>query len=137
MGRRFALALVCLAVTAAPAAAQPRTNKAVRDSLQTLLTALDAQKKFHGVVLLAEGGKIVHHTAHGLAHQGYQVPNRPDTKFNLASVGKTFTAVAIGQLVEQGKLRFTDTLIRILPNYPNPEIARKVTIARTAKPVLL
>lgn len=130
MDRRLALALVCLAATTTPASAQLRTTQAVRDSLTTLLTALDGQKKFHGVVLLAEGGRIVQHTAHGLAHQGYQVPNRPDTKFNLASVGKTFTAVAIAQLVEQGKLRFTDTLIRILPNYPNPEIARKVTIAQ-------
>jgi D-alanyl-D-alanine carboxypeptidase len=132
MGRRLATSMVfVVAMTAGvPAAAQVRTAQAVRDSLQTLLATYDAQKKFHGVVLLAEGGQIVHHSAHGLAHLGYQVPNRPDTKFNLASVGKTFTAISIGQLVEQGKLKFSDTLIKVLPDYPNPAVARKVTIAQ-------
>jgi D-alanyl-D-alanine carboxypeptidase len=101
-----------------------------RDSLRALLSRLDQEKRFHGVVLLAENGRVIHHSAHGLAHQGYQVPNRPDTKFNLGSVGKTFTAVAIGQLVEQGKLRFSDTLIKVVPDYPNPAIARRVTIAQ-------
>jgi len=127
---RFLLAIGAGTLLAPDAGAQVRSAQTARDSLVAVLAKLDAQHGFHGVVLLAEGGKVVHHSAHGLSHKGYQVANRPDTKFNLASVGKTFTAVAIGQLVEQGKLRFSDTLIKVLPDYPNPAIARKVTIGQ-------
>jgi CubicO group peptidase (beta-lactamase class C family) len=116
-------------VAVGPLNAQQSTQS-VQDSLKRVLAGLDAAQKFHGVVLLAEAGRIVHHSAHGLAHFGYKVPNKPDTKFNLASVGKTFTAVAIGQLVQQGKLRFTDTLLTVVPDYPNQEIARRVTIGQ-------
>ncbi|MEO8451219.1 MAG: serine hydrolase domain-containing protein [Gemmatimonadota bacterium] len=116
---------------AAGAVAQtPLSKSQALDSLTAVLARLDQTRGFHGSVLVADGGRIVHQSAHGLAHEGYQIPNRPDTKFNLASVGKTFTAVAIGQLVSQGKLKFTDTLARVLPDYPNKAIASKVTIAQ-------
>ena len=58
----------------------------------------------------------------------YNAPNRIDTRFNLASVGKMFTAVAIAQLVEQGKLKWTDTLSKVLPDYPNKAQASRITI---------
>jgi CubicO group peptidase (beta-lactamase class C family) len=45
-------------------------------------------------------------------------------------MNKMFTAVAIAQLVEAGKLRFEDTLAAILPDYPNREVARSITIAQ-------
>jgi CubicO group peptidase (beta-lactamase class C family) len=44
-----------------------------------------------------------------------------NTKFNIGSIGKTFTAVAIMQLVQAGKLRLSDTLGKFLPDYPFPE----------------
>jgi CubicO group peptidase (beta-lactamase class C family) len=47
---------------------------------------------------------------------------------NLASIGKTFTAIAIFQLVEQDKLSLTDTVGKLLPDYPNRQVATKVTI---------
>ncbi len=126
------LALVYLGLTAQIGVAQttqPTSGREALDSLSAILARADRDRSFHGVVLVADGGKTVRHSAHGLAHRGYQVANRPDTKFNLASVGKTFTAVAIGQLVAQGKLRFTDTLARVLPDYPNRDVAARVTIA--------
>jgi CubicO group peptidase (beta-lactamase class C family) len=43
-------------------------------------------------------------------------------------MGKMFTAVAIAQLAEQGKLSFEDTISKHLPDYPNQEVARQVTI---------
>jgi CubicO group peptidase (beta-lactamase class C family) len=45
------------------------------------------------------------------------VPNRVDTRFNLGSMNKMFTAVAIAQLVERGKLSFDDPVSRYLPGY--------------------
>ncbi len=98
------------------------------DSLRGELKRLGASGEFSGVVLLRLGGKTVLHEAYGLANIGYQVPNRTDTRFNLASVGKMFTAVAIGQLVDQGKLKWTDTLAKVLPDYPNKAQASRITI---------
>ena len=83
---------------------------------------------FSGVVLVAKGDSIVFHQAYGLAERSFGIPNRPDTKFNLGSMNKMFTAIAIAQLVEAGKLKFTDTLAAVLPEYPNREWARKVTL---------
>jgi CubicO group peptidase (beta-lactamase class C family) len=51
-----------------------------------------------------------------------------DTRFSLASMGKMFTAVAVARLAEQGKLGFDDTVGKHLPDYPNKDVARRVTI---------
>ena len=56
------------------------------------------------------------------------MPNQLDTKFNLGSMNKMFTAVAILQLVEQGKISVDDQIIKHIPEYPNQEVANIVTI---------
>jgi CubicO group peptidase (beta-lactamase class C family) len=89
------------------------------------LTDVDA---FSGVLLIAKDGRPIFKRAYGLASKAYNVPNRTDTKLNIASAAKMFTAVAIMQLVEQGKLSVTDTIAKILPDYPNKQVAEKVTI---------
>lgn len=89
------------------------------------LAAADA---FSGAVLVAKDGRPVYVAARGMASKAYRVPNRADTKFNVASVGKMFTAVAVLQLVEQRKLALTDTVGRLLPDYPNRQVAEKVTV---------
>ena len=43
-------------------------------------------------------------------------------------MNKMFTAVAIAQLVQQGKLKFSDTLVQVLPDYPNKEVAAQITV---------
>jgi len=86
--------------------------------------------QFSGVVLIAKHQKVLFDKAYGLADQTFRVPNDTGTRFNIASMNKMFTAVAIGQLVQAGKLRFTDTLLKILPDYPEPGIAKRVTIAQ-------
>ena len=63
-----------------------------------------------------------------MASKAFNIPIRLDTKLNIASVGKMFTAIAIGQLAEHGKLSFRDTVGKHLPDYPNKEVAAKVTI---------
>ncbi|MFT3883366.1 MAG: serine hydrolase domain-containing protein [Gemmatales bacterium] len=87
-----------------------------------------ADDKFSGVVLLAKDGKPLFHKAYGYASLRFQVPNKLDTKFNLGSMNKMLTSVAICQLAEQGKLSFDDPIIKHLPDYPNKTVAEKVTI---------
>ena len=89
------------------------------------LTAADL---FSGKVLLARDGKPFYTKACGLASKAFNVPNRLDTKFNLGSMNKMFTAVAVAQLAQQGKLAFDDVLVKHLPDYPNKEVASKITI---------
>src|SRR5215813_6474804 len=83
---------------------------------------------FSGVVMIARDGKPIFQRASGLASKSYNVPNRVDTKFNLGSINKFFTRVAVSQLSEQGKLSPDDTIGKHLPDYPNKEAAEKVTI---------
>ncbi|HEY8180724.1 MAG TPA: serine hydrolase [Thermoanaerobaculia bacterium] len=95
-----------------------------------LTSAIDqaaAQGKFSGVVLLAENGKPILTKAWGFADAAQKIPNKTDTKFNLGSINKIFTQVAIGQLAAAGKLSLDDTIRKHLPDYPSP-IADKITI---------
>jgi CubicO group peptidase (beta-lactamase class C family) len=84
--------------------------------------------RFSGVVLIAKDDKVLLKKAYGLANAASNIPNKTDTKFNLGSMNKMFTSVAIAQLVQAGKLSYTDTLASVLPDYPNKETARKITI---------
>ena len=92
----------------------------------------DAAEKeiFSGVVLIARDDQILFQEAHGLASREYGVQNRIDTRFNLGSINKIFTRIAIGQLCEKGMLSLDDTLGKFLPDYPNKEAASKVTIGQ-------
>ncbi|GLW12681.1 serine hydrolase [Microtetraspora sp. NBRC 13810] len=77
-----------------------------------------AQDVFSGTVLLAHRDRPVLTRAYGMADQRQGVPNRPDTLFNLASVTKCFTGLAIAQLVVQGKVAFHEKLGTYLGGFP-------------------
>ena len=83
--------------------------------------------RFSGTVLVAKNGKVLYSEAVGLADREAGVPNRLDTRFNLGSMNKMFTAVAIAQLAQQGKLRPSDPLGTFLTDYPNADV-KNVTI---------
>ncbi len=89
---------------------------------------LAAADVFSGAVLVAHGGKVVFEKAYGVANKDFNAPNTLETKFNLGSMNKMFTSVAIAQLVEQGKVSYDDPLSKYLPGFPNPEAARKIKI---------
>ncbi len=76
---------------------------------------------FSGAVLVARDGKIVFQGACGYADRERRIANTVDTKFNIGSVGKTFTGVLIMQLVQEGKIRLDDKLEKFLPDFPYPE----------------
>jgi CubicO group peptidase (beta-lactamase class C family) len=101
----------------------------VRERLDALIKALVEADAFSGAILVAKDGKPIYARAEGFANRGCNVRNTIETKFNTASVGKMFTAVAVAQLVEQGKLAYDDTVGKILPDYPQKDIAQRVTVA--------
>ncbi len=101
---------------------------AVVDQLIDTITDLGTAGQFVGAVLIAKDGSPVYMSAYGLASRSPDVPNHTDTKFNLGSMDKMFTAVAILQLHEQGQLSLDGRISDYWPDYPNQEVARKVTI---------
>ncbi|WP_165356270.1 serine hydrolase [Sphingosinicella sp. BN140058] len=88
-----------------------------------------AKDQFSGAILLAHGGRVLFEKAYGLADRASRKPNRLDTQFRFGSMGKMFTAVAIMQLAEKGKIDLDAPIGRYLTDYPNQDIATKVTVA--------
>lgn len=83
---------------------------------------------FSGVVLVARGGVPIYHKAVGLADREQARANTLGTRFRIASMTKMFTAVAVLQLVQAGKLRLGAPLGTYLTDYPNQDIAKNVTL---------
>jgi D-alanyl-D-alanine carboxypeptidase len=96
--------------------------------LDPYLSKLAGDEVLSGVVMVALHGRPLYSRAFGLADRERRTPNTVDTRFNVASIGKQFTHVAIGQLLAQGKLGLDDPIGKHLPGYANAEAARKVTI---------
>lgn len=88
-----------------------------------------AARTFSGAVLVAKDGRPVLKQADGFADLGRRERNTVATKFNVASVGKTFTAVAIARLVEQRKLAFDDAIAKYLPGFA-AATSQRMTIAQ-------
>src|SRR5260370_39177682 len=76
------------------------------------ISALVQQNKFSGAVLAAKNGKPLFRKGYLLANREWNIPNAPDTKFRLGSITKQFTATAILQLAEQGKMKLDDPIAK-------------------------
>lgn len=79
-----------------------------------------------GVVLVAQKGQVIYKKAFGMANLELSVPMKEEMVFNIASITKQFTAVAILQLAEQGKLSLQDDITKYLPDYPTN--GQKITV---------
>lgn len=83
---------------------------------------------FSGTIVIARAGKPVFAQAYGYADREKKILNTVETPFLVGSITKLFTGLAIGQLVEQGKLSYEDPLAKFLPDFPDAESARKIKI---------
>ncbi len=97
-------------------------------ALRAKLEKDTAADKFSGAALLAKDGKPIFTGAYGLADRERKIPNTLNTKFRIGSMNKMFTAVSILQLVQAGKISLSDPVGKYLRDYPNKDIATKVTI---------
>src|SRR5438105_665720 len=124
--KKLSLAVAANCVLGLTLAAQTVPEPA--KELDNYVANLVAENKLSGVVLVAKDGVTIASKAAGIANKATGAPIALNTKFNLGSMNKMFTAVAIAQLAQAGRLSFTDTISKHLPDYPNKEVADKVTI---------
>lgn len=109
--------------------ALPRLSQdAALAALRAELDKRVAAETFSGAVLVAKDGKPIFRSAYGLADREKKTPNQLDTQFRIGSMNKMFTAVSVLQLAQAGKVKLTDPLGKYLTDYPNKDLASKVTI---------
>jgi CubicO group peptidase (beta-lactamase class C family) len=127
--------LVCVACGTPPGEVTepgPDTTEAARDSafvaaLRAQLAADTEAGQFSGAVLVTRDGRTLFEGAYGIADRERRVPNTLLTQFRVGSMYKMVTAVATLQLVQAGTLRLDAPLGTYLPDYPNADVASKVT----------
>ncbi|WP_211212292.1 serine hydrolase domain-containing protein [Rudaea cellulosilytica] len=96
----------------------------IHDKLDRLVRTED----FSGCVTVTDHAKTIFDECRGQADRRFAVPVDRQTTFHIGSIGKTFTAVAIAQLVEAGKLSWDTTLAQAAPEYPDHNAAKKITV---------
>jgi len=75
-------------------------------------------KPYRGTLVAERNGRVVVEKSYGAAVEEWQVPNSAETRFEIASVSKQFTAAAILQLVDGGKLKVDDPVSKYYPESP-------------------
>ena len=75
-------------------------------------------KHFSGTIVAEKNGQVLIQKSYGAAVEGWQIPNSPETKFEIASLSKQFTAAAILQLADAGKLNVEDPVSKYYPESP-------------------
>ena len=74
-----------------------------------------------GSVVVVKGGTTLLRKGYGMADLELRVPAKPEMVFRIGSMAKQFTAVAILQLVKEGKVKLDDPLSKYVPGYPGAE----------------
>lgn len=122
-------AVICLFLPLLSLAQQlgvkPGPNAQIDDIVQARFAAGD----FNGVALVAHRGKILYQRAFGLANREWNIPNDLQTKFEIGSMTKQFTAMLALQMVNEGKLRLDGYISDYLPYY-RQDTGRRVTISQ-------
>lgn len=100
-----------------------------KTKLDQLFDRLVEKNKGMGSLLLAKDGNVIYSRSFGYRQisENEKKPLAPDTKYRISSITKTYTAVMIFQLIEEKKLRLTDTLDKFFPQIPN---APRITIGQ-------
>ena len=113
---------------------EPGRAPTASGSIEAYLAELN-DDNFSGVVMVAKDFVPFATKATGYADRARGAPNATITPFNIAEITKLFTAVAVGQLVDQGKVSLGDPLTKYLPTYPHApgdQITIAMLLAQTA-----
>jgi len=96
------------------------------NQLDTYFNTLEVNNKFMGSVAVYRDNKIIYNEQFGFSEGSQQLKPNKNTKYRIASISKTFTAVLIFKAVEQGKLNLDETIDKYFPTIKN---AHKITIS--------
>jgi CubicO group peptidase (beta-lactamase class C family) len=114
--KKFLLILTCALVYHCTFS-QQKDNRQLTIEVDKILSAFKVNQP-GATVLIARDGQILYKKALGMANIELAVPMQADHVFRIGSVTKQFTAIAILQLMEQGKLNLQDDITRFIPDYP-------------------
>jgi len=103
------------------ACTKSKSESTIRHEIDAYLKSVD----FNGSALVAQGGEILVSRGYGMANFELDVTNTPQTKFRIGSMTKQFTAMAIMQLQEQGKLGVDDHISKYMDI---PETWKDITL---------
>lgn len=107
-------------------------TKSAAQKLDDYFTGLASELELHGSVLVAEDGKIIYEKSFGYSDIEAKKLNTKDTEFQLASISKIFTAVAVLQLKEKGKLSLDDKFVKYFPDFPYAEVNIRHLLSHTS-----
>lgn len=101
-----------------PASFTDASAKKMSNQLDSIFTYLHKRRGFNGTVLVTKYDQVIYKGAFGYADFQRKDTLHTTTAFQLASVSKQFTAMAVMMLKEQGKLRYEDSVQQYIPDFP-------------------
>ncbi|MDB5157945.1 MAG: hypothetical protein JWR50_2652 [Mucilaginibacter sp.] len=104
----------------------------IQKKLDNFFSTINQNGEISGSVLIAENGKILYQNSFGYADAQLKIPNTANTLFQIASVSKLFTSIAVLQLYERKKLDITDKFINYFPEFPYPDVTIKQLLSNTS-----
>jgi CubicO group peptidase (beta-lactamase class C family) len=119
-----ALVAVAACVLLGPAVLGAPQESKLEARVDALIEPLVEEDVISGSILIGRRGRVEIAKGYGLANREHGVPCTPETPYRLASMTKSFTAVAILILEERGLLSVDDTLDTFLPDFPNGDKIR-------------
>jgi CubicO group peptidase (beta-lactamase class C family) len=118
------------APAAPPETAMPKdlSDAAVRAEIAAYADKVGKAGHFSGILMLSRGTQPIVTQNEGYADHAKQTVFTPSSQFTIGSMGKLFTSVAIGQLVDQGKISYDDVVGKFFPDFANKTVREKVTL---------
>jgi CubicO group peptidase (beta-lactamase class C family) len=111
--------IACVILPSAMAPAQTVNDRDIASRVSAYLRPFAESGNLSGTVLIARSGRVLFRQSYGMANYELRVPNSNETRYHIASVAKPFTAAAILQLQEQGRLSVSDHVSKYVPDFSN------------------
>ncbi|HEV7643329.1 MAG TPA: serine hydrolase [Pyrinomonadaceae bacterium] len=130
---RYVFALFCILlinIGVANAQEKPASEKVA--AIDTLMQTLVKRGQFNGAVLAEDNGKVIYSKGFGYADFEKKTPVDADSVFEIASISKTFTSMAVMILVEQGKIKYDDDIKKYFPGLPYKGITIRHLLTHTS-----
>ena len=119
--------LIVISLIAATLASTQQERPAAALRINEVMQARSAAGDFSGSVLVARDGRTVYQQAFGYANLEWKIPNDLQTKFEIGSMTKQFTALLVLQLVNEGRVKLDGYLSDYLPYY-RKDTGSRVTV---------